>query len=156
MTYKPDAFFESLKVGTVGHRVSSWRLVRDILLIDVDAVPGDDKGVTFWFDPIWHVRGPDGVWLGSSQFTDLSAHDDDIDSLAAPLDILNGRAIKNVSIEPSTFDLTLAFDGGYCIKTFVSDVTVAESWHIRENLSGFSLEGSPRGIVTCPAKPSYR
>ena len=149
MSDESGPFFESLKCRLVNHSVSFRRLACAYLLLYVDCEPGDDGGVTIWFDPIWHLVGPAGVLLGSTQAAEASmlevegAMDAVVDP---PLAFLTGRVIENITIDLLSFDLCVSFEGGYCVKTFVADATVDESWHIRENATGHRLTSSPRGL----------
>ena len=76
--------------------------------------PCNDAGVTLWFEPTWHLRGPERVLTGSRQ----AAHDPDAEdpdarfNLAAEaVDVLNGRRITDVTIELVTGDLFLSLEG---------------------------------------------
>lgn len=51
-TKDPWSFFELLKRRIVGHRVKYRRLACDSLLLYVECEPGDEKGVTIWFEPV--------------------------------------------------------------------------------------------------------
>jgi hypothetical protein len=61
---EPERFLDHLRLGLVGHRVLFRRLACDVLLLYVECEPGDGKGVTIWLDPIWRLRGPQGVVAG--------------------------------------------------------------------------------------------
>jgi hypothetical protein len=147
MVTEPGLFFEELQGRILGRKVSYRRLACDSLLLYLDCQPGDGSGLTIWFEPIWHLRGPDGVLLGSMQVAAACDSEEAMSAVAdGPLEPLLGRSIEGVAIDPLTFDLTVCLAGGYSVCTFAADATVDESWHIRENASGTRLEGSPRGL----------
>jgi hypothetical protein len=146
----PGQFFADLRGQLLGRKVSYRRLAADSLLLYIDCEPGDGRGFTLWFEPIWHFRGPEGVLVGSSQVAEASEAEGAMAAVAEPMDLLSGRAIADVLVEAGTFDLSVEFEGGYRVKTFVSDPTARESWHIRENATGARLDGSPRGLAVVP------
>jgi hypothetical protein len=148
MTSEPRRLFEELKGRILGSKVSYRRLACDFLLLYLDCVPGDESGITLWFDPIWHLRGHDRVLLGSMQ---VAAACDSEEAMAAVahgplLAPLLGRSIEGVAIASLTCDLSVFLEGGYSVCTFVADTSVDESWHIRENATGTRLKGSPGGL----------
>ncbi|HEX6899725.1 MAG TPA: hypothetical protein VF789_08430 [Thermoanaerobaculia bacterium] len=139
-----DSFFDDLRRRVLGRPVTFRRLAANTLLIYIDNEPGDGTGVTFWINPVWHVREPGQVLAGSRQ-----AQVDDEEEfyrLGERLDVLLGLTVQDVTIEPGTFDLTLALSGGYLVKTFVAQAARDESWHIRDNTTGSRLSGSPQGL----------
>lgn len=142
-------FFESLRPRLIGHTVSFRRLAANSLLIYIDCEPGDQQGVTIWFEPTWHFCGPEGVLVGSrqAQVADAPDADEVFARVAEPLDLLLGRAIESATIEQRTHDLSLALEGDYYIKTFVSDPTDDETWHIRDNETGKRLRGFSKGLA---------
>lgn len=147
MPTDPDALFSTLIGGLMGHTISYRRLACDSLLLFVGCEPGDQSGLTIWLEPIWHLRGPGGVLLGSMQVAEACESEEAMSAVAdAPLALLLGKRIEGVVVDPQTFDLGVSFEEGYGIFTFVADATTDESWHIRENVSGNRLKGSPRGL----------
>ena len=73
------------------------------------------------------------------------------ESAAGALDVLNHRLITDLAMEDVTGDLFLSLDGGYLLRTFVSDPEGDELWHIRDNVSRSRLCRSPRALtVTAP------
>jgi hypothetical protein len=143
---EPERFLDHLRLRLVGHRLSFRRLACDVLLLYVECEPGDGKGVTIWLDPIWRLRGPQGVLVGSPQATDAMHSEEGLAAVSALLGDLQERAIERVDVQPLTFDLRVMLEGGYCLETFAVDQTVDESWHIRENTTGNRLKGSPNGL----------
>jgi hypothetical protein len=122
-----------------------------------DCHPGDACGMTIWFEPIWHLRGPEKVLLGSMQAAEASDSEEAMATVAdGPLHPLIGRLIEIIAINPLTFDLSVSFEGGYKVCTFAADATADESWHIRENATGTRLKGSPRGLTVQRPKPGSR
>jgi hypothetical protein len=157
MATNPDTFFEKLRSGLLGNRVSFRRLACDTLLLYVGCEPGDRKGITIWFDPIWHLRGPGGVLLGSMQVAEASDSEEAMAAVAdEPMAPLLGRLIEGVAIDPMTFDLSVGFEGGYCVCTFAAHAKTDESWHIRENATGARLKGSPMGLTVQPGRQESR
>jgi hypothetical protein len=143
----PEAFFLELRGRVVGRRVSRRRLAGNSLLVYVDSQPGDDIGITLWFEPTWHLRGPDAVLAGSRQAQhDPEAENPDagFESAADAVDVLNDRLVTDLAMEAVTGDLFLSLDGGYLLRTFVSDPEGDELWHIRDNVSKTRLRRSSR------------
>lgn len=132
----PEELLHDLRNRAIARRVSCTRLAANSVLIYIDATPGAGNGVTFWLEPTWHLRGPDSVLTGSQQAQD---HDGgpDADSgfrrAAAALDSLDGRTVLDVRVEPITGDLLIDFEGAFLLRTFVSDPTAEEFWHVRDN-----------------------
>jgi hypothetical protein len=147
MTTEPRRHLEELKGRILGSKVSYCRLACDSLLLYVGCVPGDESGITLWFDPIWHLRGHDRVLLGSMQVAAVCDSEEAMAAVAdGPLAPLLGRSIEGVAIAPLTFDLSVSLEGVYSVCTFVADGSVDESWHIRENGTGTRLKASPEGL----------
>jgi hypothetical protein len=153
MVSKTEHFWEDLRNRLVRRPVSYRRLAGDSLLIYVDCEPGDEKGITIWFEPIWHFRGPQGVLVGSMQAFEAAQTEDGLDALSDLMDVLHEKEVEQVVVEPLSFDLSVAFAGGYSVKTFVADATAGESWHIRDNATGIRLKGASTGLAIVPAKP---
>lgn len=148
MVTEPEAFFQIFKRELVGHKVTFSRLACDCLLLYIDGHPGDANGITFWFDSIWHLRGPEGVLLGSLQFAEASDSEEAMAAVAdGPMAPLIGTLVESIAIDPTTFDLSVSFECDCVVCTFAADATADESWHIRENATGTRLKGSPRGLV---------
>lgn len=83
MMTEPERLFEERRGRTLGRRVSCRRLACDSLLLYLDFEPGDEEGITLWFEPIRHLRGADGVLLGSMQ---VAAACDSEEAMAAVAD----------------------------------------------------------------------
>lgn len=145
---EPEAVFATLQAKLLGRAVNFRRLAANSLLLYVDCEPGDQTGVIVWFEPTWHVLGPVGVLAGSrqAQFDDAAAEEDGLAQLGAQLDVVLGQTITSLEIDPLTHDLAMTLKRGYAVKTFVSDATDEETWHIRDNATGVILYGSPRGL----------
>lgn len=149
-----ESLFQNFKARLIGRSVTHRRLACDSLLIYVDCVPGEKTGVSLWFEPIWHYRGPQGVLVGSMQVAEASKSAEARAAVAdEPMALLQGRPIESIEIEPKTFDLIVSFRGDYSVKTFVSDPTTDESWHIRDNATGTWLLGTPKGVEVVPRRP---
>ena len=146
MVTQPEHFLESLRDRLIGRSVSYRRLACDSLLIYVECQPGDEKGLTIWFEPIWHLRGPRGVLVGSMQAAEASKTEGGLDVVCARMDLLCEKSIEEVGVHPLTHDLSVTSAGGYSVNTFVADPTVDESWHIRDNATRVRLKGCPTGL----------
>jgi len=146
MATMPEQFLEDLRKRLIGRPVSFRRLACDSLLIYIGCAPGDKHGIRIWFEPIWHFRGPQSVLVGSMQAAEAAKAESGLNARSDLMDVLHEKVVEQVVVEPLSFDLNVAFAGGYSIKTFVSDVTADESWHIRDNASGIRLKGAPTGL----------
>jgi hypothetical protein len=69
------------------------------------------------------------------------------------MDVLHEKEVEQLMVEQLSFDLIVAFAGGYSVKTFVADPTARESWHIRDNATGIRLTGAPTGLSIVAVKP---
>jgi hypothetical protein len=146
----PEAFFLELRDRIVGRQINRRRLAGNSLIVYVDAQPGDEAGVTLWFEPTWHLRGPEEVLAGSRQAQhdpDAEKPDAGFECVAEALYILNDRRVTDLAIEAVTGDLFLSLEGGFLLRTFVSDPTDEELWHIRDNVSETRLRRSGRQLT---------
>jgi hypothetical protein len=146
----PEVLFGELRTRVVGRPVSSRRLAGNSLLVYIDGEPGSKTGVTFWLEPTWHLRGPERVVTGSRE----AQHDEDAEDpnagfrrAAEAVDALVGRTLTDVRIEPVTGDLHIELEGGFLLRTFVSDPTNDHFWHVRDNVSGVALYRSADGFA---------
>ena len=134
----------------VGRRVTFVRLAANSLLVYLECEPGDGFGVTFWLDPTWHVVSAEAVLAGSRQAQveadDSSTELEKLTAVQARLDPLIGRSVVSVGLEPVTNDLRLSIDGGFELRTFVSDPTDDHNWHIRDNATRQSRRASSLGF----------
>jgi hypothetical protein len=143
-----NTLFTELRSKALGQPVTFRKIDERTLLLFIDSQPGDERGLTFGFEPAWHVREPGRVLTGSidAQFEDDEPEEEGTQRLENLLEVLQGKIVEDVAIEPGTFDLTLALSGGYLVKTFVADATDEETWRIRDNATGSDLSGSPEGL----------
>lgn len=145
--------FEDLRSRTIGRPVSFRRLAANSILIYIDAEPASGSGVTYWLEPTWHLRGPDRVLTGSREAQhdeDAADPDEGFHRAATALDVLNDRILIEVRVEPISGDLLMEFEGGFLLRTFVSDPTDEEIWHISDNTTKRRLQGSPLGMEVGP------
>ncbi len=150
----PEELLADLRARIVGHTVRRRRLATNSLLVYIDADPGDETGITLWFEPTWHLRDETRVLTGSRQAQhdpDADAPDAGFEAAAAAVDALVGREVVSLSVTAATGDLTLNFDGGLTLCTFVSDPTADELWHIRDNATKRRLVRSAQSFaITSP------
>ena len=139
-----EGLFQEFRQRLVGRPVTFTRLAANLLLVYIDGEPGSGTGLTFWFEPTWHLLGPEGVILGSrqAQTEDAESHSNLSD---LPLMLIQ-KKVEEVSVSPLTHDIEVLFEGAYAIVTFVSDPTDDESWHIRDNHSKQRLVGCANGL----------
>ena len=144
MNEQPELVLQDFRHRLIGHPVTFVRLAANSLLVYIDSEPGSVTGLTFWFEPTWHLVGPTGVLLGSrqSQIEDAEAHSKLSDMTLGLFD----KKVEEISVVPLTYDLHVVLEGAYSITTFVSDPTDDESWHIRDNHTGRRLVGCAAGL----------
>lgn len=138
----PEELFQQLRARVIGRPVRKRRLAGNSVLVYVDADPGPGTGVTFCLEPTWHLRGTDRVLTGSREAQDDPDASDPTAGFhraADALDILVGRTILDVRMEAVSGDLHVELDGGVLLRTFVSDPSTDELWHIRDNTSAIRL-----------------
>lgn len=146
----PDELLRARWRRSVGHLVSFRRLAMNSLLVYIDGTPGSGTGITFWLEPPWHLRGPDGGLTCSGE----AGYDDEAREpeagfrrAAAALDVLVGRTLVDVRVEPTTGDLLLEFDGEHFLRTIASDPDDDELWHVRDNTTATRVVRSARGYA---------
>jgi hypothetical protein len=152
----PEDLFADFRSRVVGRSVRRRRLAGNSLLVYVDCEPGDETGITLWFEPTWHLRDPSSVLAGSRQ----AQHDAGADSpdagfhaAADALDVLVGRPIMSLEVDPVTGDLSVTFPCGLTLTTFVSDPDTEELWHIRDNATKQRLVRTARRLEIAPSEP---
>ena len=142
-----------------GHTVKYRRLAGNSLILYLDCEPGDKHGATIWLEPTWHLRGPESVLAGSRQAQDDPDAEDPEEGfreVAAAVDVLTGRRLVALGIDPVTGDLRADLEGGLVLQTFVCDPTDDHLWHIRDNATGARLRGTPAGLRIDPPRPRAR
>ena len=145
---EPTKYFEDIRSRFVGYSIIYTRLVTNSLILYIDCEPGDKSGFTIWFSPTWHVKGANGVLVGSRQ---VQTDEDDngteaFERGAESLLELRNKKILSLEIESLTYDLHLRLDSDFWVKTFVSDPSDEESWYIRDITNKTKLIGSPHGL----------
>ncbi|MCZ6611458.1 MAG: hypothetical protein O6941_02390 [Planctomycetota bacterium] len=120
------------------------RLATNSLLLYLECEPGKlEGGYIVWFEPTWHVVGPQGVLAGSRQ----AQEDEELgrinEKLAAALE---GRGIRAIEIESPSNDLVMELEGDYIARIFLSDPTDDEIWHVADNRRRLTLYASPCGF----------
>jgi len=145
---RPEDLFEELRATLSHSKVTLKRLVTNSLLIYFGCQLGEERGVTIWFEPTWHFCGPQGLLVGSrqAQVWDRPNEEEELERIGKPLDLLIGKGVQSLVLEPRTFDLAVFFEGDYWIKTFAADPEEDHSWHIRDNARRVALYGAPEGL----------
>lgn len=150
----PQTLFDEYRSRIIGHEIRYRRLATNSLLVYIDNEPGDETGLTLWFEPTWHLRDLVRVLTGSRQAQhDEWAEDPDagFHIAVAAVDTLVGETVRDLSIDPITQDLRLDTDGGLTLCTFVTDPSSDHLWHIRDNASRLALYCGVDGLeVTRP------
>ena len=144
------AFLEHIRNRVLGHPIKFRRLAANSLLIYVDHEPGDRTGFLFWFEPTWHLVGPERVLAGSRQaqeHPDAEDPESGFRAVASALDIVYGKEIEAIIVEEKTNSLVLRLSGEYLLRSFVSDPTEDEDWYIKENETGRRIAGSAAGLA---------
>lgn len=139
----------TLRDAVVGHSVRERRLAANSLLVYVDCSPGDHSGVVVWLEPAWQFLGPMGVLTGSRQAQEDETADEPLagfEAAGVALEAMLGRSITDWEIEPRTFSLLLSLEGGYSLRTFVTDPTDDLDWYAVDNKTGFRLEACSSGM----------
>lgn len=142
----PEDFLSRIRSLTVDRPVSYRRLATNSLFVFVDCQPGDEKGVIFWLEPTWNLCGPDRVLTGSRQAQEDPDLPEGFTAACRAVDVLLGRTIEAVQIEPVTHSLIIKFSGGHQVRTFVSDPTEDMDWQISDGSTTAKLRGSSQGL----------
>lgn len=132
-------------ISSIIHKkINFIRLAGNSLIIYVNHEPGEMKGHTFWLDPTWHFRSSSKVLIGSRQ---VQIDDkEELDEIIKPFDSMVGREITNIFIEDITQDIQIHIDHEYVLKTFASDPSDDETWHIKDYERRVRIYGNPRKI----------
>jgi hypothetical protein len=149
----PEDYLERARAEVIGQEVSYRRLAGNSLLVYVDCVPGDPPsagGTSFWLEPPWHLRDEERVLAGSRQAQEDKTADDPLAGFRAvgeTLDVLLGRKVEDVQIEPVTNSLVLSFSGQLQLRTFVTDPTEElDDWDIWVRGTHAKLLGNAKGL----------
>ena len=126
----PASLLERFRSALVGHRVTFCRLAVYYLLLYADCRPGDESGVTIWFDPPWRYVGPEGLLVESDE---IDEDEEDLDPFSEHLRPLVGRMIEGLVIEEESQMLTVGLEGGHLVRTVATEPPADEIWHFREN-----------------------
>jgi hypothetical protein len=127
-----------------GRKVEAAGLFLNSLRLCVEGQFGENTGMFLWFDPVWHLGGPNGVLVGSRQ-----AQDEDRDvrgALNSLVQQLLGREVESVSVDALTTDIDIRFSNGYWVRTFVSDPTDDMNWYFRDRQRKLTVTGSAAGL----------
>jgi hypothetical protein len=149
----PGALLADFRSSIVGHEVRFRRLATNSLLVYIDNEPGDDVGLTLWFEPTWHLRDQTRVLTGSRQAQhDEEAEDPDAGFrlAAAAVDLLVGTTVSTLDIDPVTRDLRLDTTSGLTLCTFISDPASDHFWRIRDNATRVALYCGVDGLEITP------
>ncbi|MFD0618211.1 hypothetical protein ACFQZR_12125 [Paenibacillus sp. GCM10027629] len=131
----------------VNRTVQFVRLAGNSLIIYCDCEPGDLKqGYSIWLEPTWHFRCSVEVITGSRAAQ--TEDEKELENIIGYFKQLYSKPIKRITIEPITNDLQIEMDDGIIIRTFVSDPSDEESWHIRDLNKGIIIIGNPRTVHT--------
>ncbi|MCU6713051.1 hypothetical protein M6D81_30565 [Paenibacillus sp. J5C_2022] len=121
------------------------RLAGNSLIIYIDCEPGViGQGYSIWMEPTWHLRNNVEVITGSraAQTEDEAEHK----IISGFFKQIHMKSIKKITIEPITNDLQIELEEGIILKTFVSDPSDEESWHIKDLYKRKRIIGSPRTL----------
>jgi hypothetical protein len=132
-----------LRERVIGRRVTSRTLAANSLLVRVATDENRTTGWGIWFEPTWHLRGPNGVLTGSWQAQNEERGDNNEKSgfqkAAEAVNAVTGKLVENLSFEPLTGDLHLELEGSLLVRTFLSNPDKEELWHIRDYETGLTL-----------------
>ena len=73
---------------------------------------------------------------------------------------MTGKTIEGIATDQLTHDIEIRFSEGYWLRTFVSDPTDEDIWHIRDSRRGLKVYASPMRYSLCeitqdlPNRPS--
>jgi hypothetical protein len=121
------------------------RLAADSLIVYVECEPGSGSGVIIWLEPPWHLASSESVLVGSCQ----GGHHETKDlSEAATGELLKivELPITSLNIDSRSNDLALGIGEHYLLRTFVSDPSARENWHIRNVSERVWLYASPTSM----------
>ncbi|NHN34654.1 hypothetical protein [Paenibacillus agricola] len=127
-------------------QVSFVRLAGNSLIIYLECLPGEtDIGASIWLEPTWHFRSLNKVITGSRQAQTDDKEEHEV--LSQKLGNMVMKRVKCINIENGSNDLTLELDDGFSVKTFVSDPTDEESWHVLDHEQKVKIIGNPEKII---------
>jgi len=130
-------------VGTV---VAGRHLAASSVSIDLHSPSNPSQRWTVWFEPTWHLVGPEGLLTGSRQAQDDESSSG-FEAASKALDIIVGLEVVAIENDPRTGDLIVELSGGYSLRTFAVDPRDDMLWSIRVWSTGQELVGRPRAPV---------
>jgi hypothetical protein len=139
-----QSVFNDFVQWLIGREIQAASLFLNSLRLCVGCEFGQKAGLFLYFDPVWHLGGPKGVFVGSrqAQVEERDAH--------AALDLLVQellrKKIERVSVDALTGDIDVRFSGGFWVRTFVSDPTDDENWYIWDKQKNLVVTGSATGL----------
>jgi hypothetical protein len=105
-----------------------------------------------WCEPSWQVLVGTAVVAGSGTLelaSDASDSDAEYAQVSASTDVLLGRRLRDLVVDPRSHELRLAFDGpgDVEVRTFVSTPDEPDPfWRLRERALGAELAGRVSGV----------
>ncbi|HWJ94572.1 MAG TPA: hypothetical protein VNT33_07585 [Telluria sp.] len=105
-----------------------------------------------WCEPSWQVLVGRAVVAGSGTLElapEASDSDAEYARVSAATDVLVGRRLRDLNVDPRTHELQLAFDGpgDVEVRTFVSIAAEPDPlWRLRERALGTELAGRVSGV----------
>jgi hypothetical protein len=105
-----------------------------------------------WCEPSWQVLVGTAVVAGSGTLelaSEASDSDAEYARVSAATDVLVGRRLRDLALDPRTHELQLAFDGpgDVEVRTFVCDADEPDPlWRLREHALGTELAGRASGV----------
>jgi hypothetical protein len=148
-----EAFIAYLRHSLPGQPIRFFRYAANSLMVYLGCTPEDlgrkvgDPGYVIWLEPTWHVCSLKDVLVGSREAQiDPEGGEPNWDRLIGLLNPLLGKRVEAVTTDFLSNDLVLIVEGGYLIRTFVSDAQSDHLWHIDDNARRIALYADPRGF----------
>jgi mycothiol synthase len=144
---KAAAFLRKFRRCLLGRPVAFYCLLTNTLLLDIDYQPDGDTGYVIWLDPVWQVWTPEGVLVGSDFYCAQGEGElETLERAGALLGRLIGEPVAGLEVKPRSNDLTLMVGERFLVRTFLSDPTANDTWHIDDRGRRVALYGSPQGL----------
>jgi len=145
-------YLDAARGRLLGRSVAQKRHFLLTLQLYFEPEGSDSVAAEVWCEPSWQVLVGTAVVAGSGTLElapESSDSEADLARVSAATDVLVGRRLRALEIDPRTHELHLAFDGpgDVEVRTFSS---IAEEpdplWRIRDRALGTELAGRVSGL----------
>ncbi|MEP6999336.1 MAG: hypothetical protein ABI969_02580 [bacterium] len=151
-----DVAYHALVERLRGRQVTSVRIFLFTLQIYLASHNADDRNLEIWCEPNWHVRIGVRIVTGSGAIEAPSTFDDaaEVERASATIrcasdaaQVLVGKVLTSVHVDPVTYALVASFDDGIVVATVMDDPDISTAWVLRDPHLAMAVRGTPLGMM---------